>query len=217
MTRREKNQLPGLPHDGWVYTWSRLTGIIAMVNTCGCIIITIMSTSSINQIALTSTEFFRLLFLLFRVLSRLLFLSCLNTQFVIRTHTNFSVQQSTRNNKSIRHSHSAYEKSRRIHNCFLLQVTSNRLQQRPSMRQAIALSGICQNFLKVKYQAWTAIAHSVKRLATGWRVRRIPVGGEIFCTRQTGPGAHPASYTMGNGSFQGVKRPGRGVNHPPPP
>ena len=33
---------------------------------------------------------------------------------------------------------------------------------------------------------------------------------------QTGPGAYPASYTMGTGSFPGVKRPGRGVVHPPP-
>jgi hypothetical protein len=33
---------------------------------------------------------------------------------------------------------------------------------------------------------------------------------------QTGPGAHPASYTMGTGSFPGVKRPGRGVDYPPP-
>jgi hypothetical protein len=32
---------------------------------------------------------------------------------------------------------------------------------------------------------------------------------------QTGPGAHPASYTMGTGSLPGVKRPGRGVDHPP--
>jgi hypothetical protein len=31
---------------------------------------------------------------------------------------------------------------------------------------------------------------------------------------QTGPGAQPASYTMGTGSFPGVKRPGRGVDHP---
>ena len=28
---------------------------------------------------------------------------------------------------------------------------------------------------------------------------------------QTGPGAHPASYAMGTGSFPAVKRPGRGV------
>jgi hypothetical protein len=33
---------------------------------------------------------------------------------------------------------------------------------------------------------------------------------------QTGPGAHPASYTMGTVSFPGVKRPGRGADHPPP-
>jgi hypothetical protein len=33
---------------------------------------------------------------------------------------------------------------------------------------------------------------------------------------QTGPGASPASCTMGTGSFPGVKRPRRGVDHPPP-
>jgi len=32
---------------------------------------------------------------------------------------------------------------------------------------------------------------------------------------QSGAEAHPASYTMGIGSFPGVKRPGRGVDHPP--
>jgi len=31
----------------------------------------------------------------------------------------------------------------------------------------------------------------------------------------TGPGVRPASYTMGTGSFPGVKRPGRGVGHQP--
>ena len=38
----------------------------------------------------------------------------------------------------------------------------------------------------------------------------------FFAPVQTGPGAHPASYTMGTGSFPGVKRPGRGVDHRPP-
>ena len=33
---------------------------------------------------------------------------------------------------------------------------------------------------------------------------------------QTGPGAHPAACTMGTGSFPGVKRQGRGADHPPP-
>jgi hypothetical protein len=32
---------------------------------------------------------------------------------------------------------------------------------------------------------------------------------------QTGPGTHPAFYTMGTGSFPGVTRPGYGVDHPP--
>ena len=31
----------------------------------------------------------------------------------------------------------------------------------------------------------------------------------------TGPGAHPASYTMGTGSLPRVKWPGRGVDRPP--
>jgi hypothetical protein len=33
---------------------------------------------------------------------------------------------------------------------------------------------------------------------------------------QTSPGSHPASCKMGTGSFPGVKRPGRGVDHPYP-
>ena len=41
-------------------------------------------------------------------------------------------------------------------------------------------------------------------------------GAKFSAPVQTGPGAHPASYTMDTGSFQGVKRPGRGVDHPPP-
>ena len=36
-----------------------------------------------------------------------------------------------------------------------------------------------------------------------------------FRTVQTGPGAHPSSYTMGTGHFPGVERPGRGVDYPP--
>ena len=43
-----------------------------------------------------------------------------------------------------------------------------------------------------------------------------PGGARFSAPILTGPGAHPASYTMGTGSFPGVKRPGRGVDHPPP-
>jgi hypothetical protein len=42
------------------------------------------------------------------------------------------------------------------------------------------------------------------------------VGSRFSTPVQTGPGAHPASYAIGTGSFLGVKRPGRGVDHPPP-
>ena len=41
-------------------------------------------------------------------------------------------------------------------------------------------------------------------------------GARFSAPVQTGPGAHPVSYIMGTGSFLGVKRPGRGVDHPPP-
>ena len=58
---------------------------------------------------------------------------------------------------------------------------------------------------------------------------RILVRGELFRTLpgrpwgppsllyngyQAGHGAHPASCTIGIGSFPAVKRPGRGVDHP---
>jgi hypothetical protein len=46
-------------------------------------------------------------------------------------------------------------------------------------------------------------------------IELIPVGSRFSAPVQTGPGAHPASCTVGTGSFPGVKRPGRGVDHPP--
>jgi hypothetical protein len=45
---------------------------------------------------------------------------------------------------------------------------------------------------------------------------RIPVGARFFAHVQTGSETRPASGAMGTGSFQGVKRPGRGADHPPP-
>jgi hypothetical protein len=45
---------------------------------------------------------------------------------------------------------------------------------------------------------------------------RISVEARYFAHVQTGPGAHPASCIMGTEFFPGVKRPGRGANHPPP-
>jgi len=51
----------------------------------------------------------------------------------------------------------------------------------------------------------------------GWTVQGSnPGGGEIFHTHPDQSWAHPASYTMGTGSFLGVKRLGRGIYHPTP-
>jgi hypothetical protein len=51
----------------------------------------------------------------------------------------------------------------------------------------------------------------------GWTVRGSnPGGARFFAHVQSGPEAHQASYTMGTGSFPGVKRPGRGADHPLP-
>jgi hypothetical protein len=44
---------------------------------------------------------------------------------------------------------------------------------------------------------------------------RIPVEARFSAPVQTGPEAHPASCTMGTGSFPGKKRPQRDVDNPP--
>jgi hypothetical protein len=51
-------------------------------------------------------------------------------------------------------------------------------------------------------------------LRVGQSGDRILVGARYSAPVQTGPGAHPASYTLGTGSFPGVKRPGHSVDHP---
>ena len=59
---------------------------------------------------------------------------------------------------------------------------------------------------------------SAVRIATMLRAGRsgdrIPVEARYSTPVQTGPGAYPASYTTGTGSFPGVKRPGRDVDPP---
>ena len=44
---------------------------------------------------------------------------------------------------------------------------------------------------------------------------RIRVRARFSAPVQNGSGAHPDSCTMTSGSFPGVKRPGRDVDHPP--
>jgi hypothetical protein len=45
---------------------------------------------------------------------------------------------------------------------------------------------------------------------------RIPVRAIFTAAVQTGLWAHPPSCTIGTGSYPGVKRPGRGADHPFP-
>ena len=61
------------------------------------------------------------------------------------------------------------------------------------------------------------VAQSVQQLPTGWKVRGSNPGGARFSEPVlTGPEAHPASCTMGTGSFPGV-RCCRGVTLTPHP
>ena len=59
-------------------------------------------------------------------------------------------------------------------------------------------------------------AFGIATLRAGGSGDRIPVGARFSPLVQTGPGPHPASYTMGSGCFPGVKQAGWGVDHPPP-
>jgi hypothetical protein len=60
-------------------------------------------------------------------------------------------------------------------------------------------------------------AQSVLRLATGWTFRVSNTGGgEIFRTRPDRPWAPLSLLYNGYQDFPEVKRPGRGVDHPPP-
>jgi hypothetical protein len=48
------------------------------------------------------------------------------------------------------------------------------------------------------------------KIRTNEALKKPPVGAKFSAPVQTGPGAHPASYTMGTGSFPGVES-GQGV------
>jgi hypothetical protein len=56
-------------------------------------------------------------------------------------------------------------------------------------------------------------------IATGYTLDGLGIEsqwGRDFSHVQTGPGAHPASCTMGTRSFPGLKQPGHGADHPAP-
>jgi hypothetical protein len=61
-----------------------------------------------------------------------------------------------------------------------------------------------------------ALSRHSDSLQAGRSGDRIPVRPRFSAPIETAPGAQLVSYTMSTGSFPGVKRPRRGVNHPPP-
>ena len=62
---------------------------------------------------------------------------------------------------------------------------------------------------------WDGIAQSTRYELDGPGIESR-WGARFSAPVQTGPGAHPSCCTMDTGSFPGVKRPGRGADHPPP-
>ena len=70
-------------------------------------------------------------------------------------------------------------------------------------------------YINALYITMGQVGRSAQRLATG-RTVQILVGARFSAPAQTGPGAHPASCTMGTGPFLGVKS-GWGVMLTPHP
>ena len=85
-----------------------------------------------------------------------------------------------------------------------------------SLRSTVMYVFHCANFIQT--HSHTCGPGSSVGIATGLRSGRsgdrIPVGARFFAPAQTGPGSHPASCTMGTGSFPGVKS-DRGVTLTP--
>jgi hypothetical protein len=77
-----------------------------------------------------------------------------------------------------------------------------------------------KHFVNISLPNFTRGRESSVGIATGYGLDGPGIesrwGARFSAPVQTGPGAHPASYTMCTGSFKRVKRPGRGVDHPPP-
>jgi hypothetical protein len=81
-------------------------------------------------------------------------------------------------------------------------------------RLSLTLHVLCPNFICL---ANVSVLFPRPILRAGRCGNRIPAEARYSAPIQNSPGAHPSSYAMATGSLQGIKRPGRGVDHPPPP
>jgi len=71
------------------------------------------------------------------------------------------------------------------------------------------------HYLYLKLSGPRYLSLSSDSLRAGRSGDRIPMLDRFSAPVQTGPGAHPASYTMGTESLPEVTRPGGGIAHPP--
>ena len=68
--------------------------------------------------------------------------------------------------------------------------------------------------MKSRLNSGSTVFCASDSLQAGWSGDQIPVGARLSAPIQTGPGTHPASNTMGTGSFLGVKQLECGADHP---
>jgi hypothetical protein len=101
-----------------------------------------------------------------------------------------------------------------IYMCVCVCVKSIRFLRCCGSNNLCTLSSVWRNFMN--YSNCLVPAVPWVCLWAGRSGDRIPVGATFYPPVQTGPGAYPASYTMGTGSFPGVRRPEHGVDHPLP-
>jgi hypothetical protein len=99
----------------------------------------------------------------------------------------------------------APDRSRRI-------FPAGKIHSMPSFGKEVKI--ICPKLVARTTKGNNRSKETVKKGQLWYIKKKIPVGTRFFAHVQTGPGAHPASCTVGTGSFPGVKRPGRGANHP---
>jgi len=94
-------------------------------------------------------------------------------------------------------------------------MTFTRIAKVPIFRWRVQVFYLCHVYFCVPSD--THFGQLSIAAAYGLEVRGSNTGGsEIFPTRLDRPWGPPSLLTMGTEYFPGVKRPGRGVDHPPP-
>jgi len=88
----------------------------------------------------------------------------------------------------------------------MITCTNSKVERKDILQHVLQEEHFMECDMKQYWQEFVSwVAQSVYKLTTGWTVQdQIPVGTR-FSARPGRPWAHPASCTMGTGSFPGVK------------